>query len=139
MFRSTIFIMLFMLSTTALAQTPIPRVGDDCPTGTYKSGDYCKPYKSSKGDSQTIITKSGSKCPPGSSPPGITANRSKDLINKPCPGSMAASAQLAGGNLVGIAYSKADDQPPHWARISWPVSHHGFVNRLEFLYMCAQV
>ena len=35
-----------LLSVTSLAQTPIPRVGDSCPTGTYISGDYCKPFKS---------------------------------------------------------------------------------------------
>ena len=56
---------ILIATTTALAQTPIPRVGDSCPTGTYTSGDYCKPIKSSSGDTQTIITKTGSKCPTG--------------------------------------------------------------------------
>jgi len=56
---------ILLLALSATAQTPIPRVGDSCPTGTYRSGDYCKPIKSSSGDSQTIITKSGSKCPTG--------------------------------------------------------------------------
>jgi hypothetical protein len=50
-------------ATTSTAQTPIPRQGDSCPTGTYKSGDYCKPFKSS--EDQVIIQKSGSKCPTG--------------------------------------------------------------------------
>ena len=54
---------LVLAATTALAQTPIPRVGDSCPTGTYKSGDYCKPFKSSSADGQTIIEKSGKQCP----------------------------------------------------------------------------
>ena len=54
---------LLMATVTALAQTPIPRVGNSCPTGTYKSGDYCKPFKSS--EDQVIIQKSGSDCPTG--------------------------------------------------------------------------
>ncbi len=54
-----------LITVSASAQTPIPRVGDSCPTGTYSSGDYCKPIKSSTGESPTIITKSGSKCPTG--------------------------------------------------------------------------
>jgi hypothetical protein len=55
--------LIFLVATIALAQTPIPSVGDICPTGTYKSGDYCKPYKSSS--DQVIIEKSGSNCPTG--------------------------------------------------------------------------
>jgi hypothetical protein len=50
-------------ATTASAQTPIPRQGNSCPTGTYKSGDYCKPIKSS--EDKVIIQKSGNKCPTG--------------------------------------------------------------------------
>ena len=34
-------------------------------TATYTSGDYCKPIKSLSGEQQTIIQKSGSKCPTG--------------------------------------------------------------------------
>jgi hypothetical protein len=52
-----------LLAATATAQTPIPRQGNSCPTGTYKSGDYCKPFKSS--EDTVIIQKSGSKCPTG--------------------------------------------------------------------------
>jgi hypothetical protein len=37
-----------LLATNSFAQTPIPRVGDNCPTGTYRSRDYCKPFKSSE-------------------------------------------------------------------------------------------
>ena len=33
---------ILLVATTATAQTPIPRVGESCPTGTYKSGDYCR-------------------------------------------------------------------------------------------------
>jgi hypothetical protein len=54
---------IFLVATTATAQNPIPRQGDDCPTGTYKSGDYCKPIKSS--DDKVIIQKSGKDCPTG--------------------------------------------------------------------------
>ena len=37
---------IFLLpAVSATAQTPIPRQGDSCPTGTYKSGDYCKPIQ----------------------------------------------------------------------------------------------
>ncbi len=61
----TRYLLCFILlsSVTTLAQTPIPRVGDSCPTGTYKSGDYCKAIKSS--EDEVIIQKSGSKCPTG--------------------------------------------------------------------------
>jgi hypothetical protein len=57
--------LIFLVATTAttLAQNPIPRQGNSCPTGTYKSGDYCKPFKSNS--DQVIIEKSGSKCPTG--------------------------------------------------------------------------
>ena len=62
MFKRVTFALLFFIAT-ATAQTPVPRVGDSCSTGTYKSGDYCKPFKST-GD-QVIIQKSGSDCPTG--------------------------------------------------------------------------
>ena len=39
------FTLLLPLTTTA--QTPIARIGDSCPTGTYKSADYCKRISSS--------------------------------------------------------------------------------------------
>jgi hypothetical protein len=55
--------LIFLVATTASAQNPIPRQGNSCPTGTYKSGDYCKPFKSNS--DQVIIEKSGSKCPTG--------------------------------------------------------------------------
>ena len=60
------FLMFTSNSNCMPAQIPIPRVGDSCPTGTYKSGDYCKPFKTSSTDSeQTIIQKQGSDCPTG--------------------------------------------------------------------------
>jgi hypothetical protein len=55
--------LIILVATIALAQNPIPRQGNSCPTGTYKSGDYCKPFKSNS--VQVIIKKSGSKCPTG--------------------------------------------------------------------------
>ena len=54
-----------LLAHGAMAQDPIPRVGDKCPTGTYRSGDYCKPYPSTAKKDQAIITKSGKDCPTG--------------------------------------------------------------------------
>jgi hypothetical protein len=63
MSRLFFYVSLLITSTTVTAQNPIPRVGDKCPTGTYKSGDYCKPIKSNS--DQVIIQKSGSKCPTG--------------------------------------------------------------------------
>ena len=54
-----------LIAVSVSAQTPIPRVGDDCPTGTYKSGDYCKPFKSTVEKGDTIINKSGDRCPTG--------------------------------------------------------------------------
>jgi hypothetical protein len=63
MFRYIAILILITLPLTTLAQNPIPRVGDKCPTGTYKSGDYCKPYKSNS--DQVIIHKSGNDYPTG--------------------------------------------------------------------------
>jgi hypothetical protein len=57
--------LVLVTSGLTTAQTPIPRVGDSCPTGTYRSGDYCKPFKSSSADGQNIIEKSGKQCPTG--------------------------------------------------------------------------
>jgi len=51
------------MAVSATAQTPTPRVDDSCPTGTYKSGDYCKPFKSA--EDEVIIEKSGKDCPGG--------------------------------------------------------------------------
>ena len=63
MLRTLIVILVTIYSMANLAQSPIPRQGDSCPTGTYKSGDYCKPIKSDS--DQVIIQKSGSDCPTG--------------------------------------------------------------------------
>ena len=58
-------ILLTIATHTALAQTPIPRVGDSCPTGTYTSGDYCKPFASTIKKGDVIIQLSGDNCPRG--------------------------------------------------------------------------
>jgi hypothetical protein len=55
--------LIFLVATTILAQTPIPRQGNSCPTGTYKSGDYCK--ASGGSDKQVITREPGAKCPTG--------------------------------------------------------------------------
>jgi hypothetical protein len=65
MFRLLFFITLTLITKTAVSQAPIPRVDDSCPTGTYKSGDYCKPFKSTIDKGDTIINKSGDRCPTG--------------------------------------------------------------------------
>jgi hypothetical protein len=62
-YEEKLFTFVMAWSTAATAQTPIPRHGNSCPTGTYKSGDYCKPFKSNS--DQVIIEKSGSKGPTG--------------------------------------------------------------------------
>jgi hypothetical protein len=46
MYRYLSCLIFLVATTTALTQTPIPRQGNSCPTGTYKSGDYCKPIAS---------------------------------------------------------------------------------------------
>lgn len=51
------------------AQKPISRIENSCPTGTYSSGNYCKLFKSSSGNEQTIIEKFGSDCLTGCNPP----------------------------------------------------------------------
>jgi hypothetical protein len=56
---------IFILLIATTAQNPIPRVGDSCPTGTYRSGDYCKPFAATVEKDVTIIQKSGDDCPTG--------------------------------------------------------------------------
>lgn len=61
--KSKVLCTLLFTATTALAQTPVPRQGDSCPTGTYRSGDYCMPLESNEDDK--IIVKNGNDCPTG--------------------------------------------------------------------------
>jgi hypothetical protein len=93
--------LLLATAVSATAQTPIPRVGDSCPAGTYKSGHYCKPFKSSSTDGQIIIEKSDSKCPTGSYSSGdyckeYPSNSDKEAIpgaGKDCPSGWYKSGQ----------------------------------------------
>lgn len=48
------------------ASDVIQKVGKDCPTGTYSSGDYCKSYSSSnKRGTRVISNAGGGSCPIG--------------------------------------------------------------------------
>jgi hypothetical protein len=53
MFKIFFTMALILITTTASAQNPIPSQGNSYPTGTYRSGDYCKPFKTSS--DQVII------------------------------------------------------------------------------------
>jgi hypothetical protein len=55
MYRYLSCLIFLVATTSALAQTPIPRISDKCPTGTYKSGDYCTPFKSSSRKAEAIV------------------------------------------------------------------------------------
>jgi hypothetical protein len=57
-YLSCLIILVATTATTALAQNPIPRQGKSCPTGTYKSGDYCKPCPGRMG--QSVLLAGGS-------------------------------------------------------------------------------
>lgn len=61
--KINILLLGLVLTAPATAQTPTPRVGDDCPTGTYRAGDYCQPLSSSP-DNKAIV-KQGKSCPTG--------------------------------------------------------------------------
>ena len=54
-----------LFSVAVTAQNPVPQVDGDCPTGTYRSGDYCKQSASSQKRGENIIVKSGKDCPVG--------------------------------------------------------------------------
>ena len=101
MIRLILCFLLLVPAVELTAQTPIPRVGDSFPTGTYKSGDYCKPFKSSSEDGQTIIEKSGKQCPSGYFSSGnyckqYPSQSDKEAIRregKDCPGGWYKSGQ----------------------------------------------
>jgi hypothetical protein len=63
MFHIIIFNLLLTLPMPALAQSPIPRQGDSCPTGNYRSGDYCKRISGS--DREALPREGGKDCPTG--------------------------------------------------------------------------
>lgn len=58
--KTPVFISLLILSSAAIAQNPVPRVGNVCPGGTYRSGDYCIPKSG-----EVVVQKSGNICPSG--------------------------------------------------------------------------
>ena len=51
------------LPDSVIAQNPIPKVGDRCPTGLYTSGNCCKAYDGS--DKEVITREEDAKCPVG--------------------------------------------------------------------------
>jgi hypothetical protein len=64
-FKYIAFIVLLTLSLTAMAQIPVPMVGNNCPPFTSLSGDYCIPDVKTDGSTESYIVKSGSNCPYG--------------------------------------------------------------------------
>ena len=95
---------ILLSATSTFAQTPNPRVGDSCPTGTYRSGDYCKTIKSSTGETQTIIQKSGSKCPTGFYSAGSYSKRiassDREAIPREADGKCPTGLYKSGGYCV---------------------------------------
>ena len=55
------FLFITLIPAIAVAQ-PIPKVGNDCPTGYMIRGSYCEPYSSSYSG---VIGRSGEDCPSG--------------------------------------------------------------------------
>jgi hypothetical protein len=104
--KSVIIILISIHAFTSLsyAQNPIRRQGDSCPTGTYKSGDYCKPFKS-KSD-QVIIEKSGNDCPTGFYSSGSYCKRKSNLDREALPredgGKCPTGWYKSGGYCVNI-------------------------------------
>jgi hypothetical protein len=96
MLRTLFCTTLLLLVTTAAAQNPIPRQGNSCPTGTYKSGDYCKPIKST-GD-QVIIQKSGNDCSTGFYSSGNYCKRISSSDREALPWRMVESVRQGGAN-----------------------------------------
>ena len=59
-------VFLWLLVGAAQASDVIRKVGKDCPTGTYSSGDYCKAFSSTKKKGTRVIANpSGGNCPAG--------------------------------------------------------------------------
>ena len=59
--KTTLFALIALaIGQVALAQeTPVPKVGASCPTGTYSTQNVCVP----QGDTQVFVTSGG--CPVG--------------------------------------------------------------------------
>jgi hypothetical protein len=61
-----VFLVLIPTATSVAADDVIPKVGDRCPTGYCRSGDYCKAFSSSDdAESRVIGNPAGGKCPVG--------------------------------------------------------------------------
>lgn len=54
-----------VLSTSAQAQSVMPRVKGKCPAGTFRSGGYCESFPSVTRDGISFIVRNGSHCPVG--------------------------------------------------------------------------
>jgi hypothetical protein len=81
-----LFALFLFLSFSATAQTPIPRVGNSCPAGSYTSGDFCKPMEHAP-EHQAIV-KHGSDCPTGYRSSGSSyckrlSNSDSDVVHRP--------------------------------------------------------
>jgi len=53
------------MSFPAHPQSVVPRIKGSCPVGTYRSGDYCQAYRSTRKEGGSFIVKAGSHCPVG--------------------------------------------------------------------------
>ena len=60
----TLVIIACVLCASFASADVFQKVGDDCPTGSYTSGDYCKAY-SSRAAEEDVIERVGDKCPTG--------------------------------------------------------------------------
>ncbi len=57
---------LAVCARVSVASDVIQKVGDQCPTGTYSSGGYCKAFSSTADNgTKTISNPSGGDCPVG--------------------------------------------------------------------------
>ncbi len=64
--EALVVLALAVAASPVIANDVIPRVGDDCPTGTYRSGDYCKSFSSTSERGKRIVgNPSGGRCPTG--------------------------------------------------------------------------
>ncbi|KAA1193936.1 hypothetical protein F0M18_00370 [Pseudohalioglobus sediminis] len=86
-----VYTMTLALPLSSAASTPVERVGGACPTGYYRTGNYCKPIPSSR--SGKAIVKEGKSCPTGFYSAGDYCKRmsgsDKEVISRendvPCP------------------------------------------------------
>jgi hypothetical protein len=63
--KPLLIIACVLFATSANADI-FQKVGGDCPSGSYSSGDYCKTFTSTdKRDTKIIANTSGGRCPTG--------------------------------------------------------------------------